>query len=159
MTKRLRERSRDRGGSQRVSVRAGSILMGCRLLSPSIALFSSIRSIWSEEFNKRRANDLTRYPVISTDETLSLLHSLYSYSRLIGLWKIANGLQYSADLPSGNIEHDCASGSFALLFPSSPDLLVRKLIAIDTLLREVNCRITAHFCHVTVKQDFYFTFY
>lgn len=58
-----------RGGGER----GGSILMGCELLA---ALFSFIWSIWLKEFNKRRANDLTRYPVISTDETPSLLDSL-----------------------------------------------------------------------------------
>lgn len=89
----VRERKCERTGErQRMSAalgggeRGGSILMSCRLL---IALFSFIWSIWLEEFNKRRANDLTRYPVISTDETPSLLDSLYSYSSLIGVWEIA----------------------------------------------------------------------
>lgn len=51
-----------------------------------------------------------------------------------------------------NIEHDCASGSFVSLFPGSPDPLVRELIAIDTLLKELTSRVTVQFRAVTVQR-------
>lgn len=98
---------------------------------------------------------MTRYPVISTDETPSLLDSLYSYSSLIGLQEDCYP-EYSTDLLTGNIEHDCASGSFASLLQGSPDPLVRELIAIDTLLKELNRRITIQFSRVTVWRIFLF---
>lgn len=102
---------------------------------------------------------MTRYPVISSDETppththplpptTSLLDSLSSYRT--GLWK-----RYSIS-SCGKIEHDCASGSPASPLQGSPDPLVRELIAIDTLLKEVSSRITLHLRGVTVRRDFFF---
>lgn len=56
----------------------------------------------------------------------------------------------------GKIEHDCASGSPASPLQGSPDPLVRELIAIDTLLKEVSSRITLHLRGVTVRKESFF---
>lgn len=119
-----------------------TVLISCIGSSQSTALFQLFWSIWLEEFNKEKANELTRFPVFSSDES----PLPYGYSSLIGIWKTAS--------QSGNIEHDCASGSFASLLQDWPDPVVRWLIAIDTLLRKLNSRIT--FQTSGLVEDFFF---